>query len=362
MPKLGGIIRYVIPQSRLPEEVVDWEIESILGAGVQGVQAETGKIAGRDFSIHSLLHDGYDVVILSTGGIDSRKILRGNIDLETTIPGVYTLLDFLVESSKGTTVDIGENVYIVGAGNSTLEAASVCMKNGAKEVTIIYPYSREDLISRKIDIEELEEKGVIFLFSTVISSITGEGEKLTGIELGKPDGEKVAMPADTLVVATGRLSDMILVRVESDDEESEQISNKWKTIESYKMFPNQKSEDIFNLSENSIMNDNLAVVRSIGRGRRIARAAHLYLTGNDIEPQEKMITPDMNILNTEDIENVNEVSRTMMPHKTTVSSYCSNDMFYCGDELAIGYTEEMAKREADRCLDCGLICYKKSAS
>ena len=358
MPKLGGIVRYVIPQSRLPEEIIDWEIESVLGAGVQ---AETGKIAGKDFSISSLLHDGYNAVILSTGGIDSRKILRGNIDLETAIPGVYALLDFLVASSKGISVDIGKNVYIVGAGNSTLEAASVCMKNGAKEVTIIYPYSREDLISREIDIDDLEEKGVIFLFSTAISTITGEGEKVTGIELVKPDGEKVAMPADTLIVATGRLSDMILVSATDDNEDSGQISNRWKTIESYKMFPDQRSEDVFNLSENSIMNDNLAVVRSIGRGRRIARAAHLYLSGKDIEPQEKIITSDMSILNTEDIVDVNSVNRALMPHKTTISSYCSNDMFYCDDEIATGYTEEMAKKEADRCLDCGLICYRKSA-
>jgi formate dehydrogenase beta subunit len=362
MPKLGGIIRNVIPKSRLPEEIMDWEIEGVLSAGVK---AETNKVLGRDFTVNSLLDDGYKAVVFSTGGIDSRKILRGSIELEQTIPGVYTLIDFLINSSRGNRLDIGENVYIIGAGNSTLEAASICLKNGAKEVSIIYPYSREDLISRNIDTEKTEQEGVIFLFSTVISKLIGEGDRLTGIEISKPDGDRVELPADTLIVATGRLSDIVFVRsndVAEEDGEPVQQSNRWETIESYKMFSDNNSNDIFNLSENSIINDNLAVVKSIGRGRKITRAVHLFLTGKDLEAQVNLIKKGTAILNTEDILNVAEDRRNAMPQRTSVSSYCSNDMFYCQDEIDTGYTEEMAKKEALRCLDCGLICYKKSVS
>jgi formate dehydrogenase beta subunit len=362
MPKLGGIIRNVIPKSRLPEEIMDWEIEGVLSAGVN---AETNKAIGKDFTINSLLNDDYKAVVFSTGGIDSRKILRGNVELEQTIPGVYTLIDFLLNSSSGNKLDVGKNVYIIGAGNSTLEAASLCLNNGAKEVSIIYPYSREDLVSRNIDIEKTEQTGVIFLFSTAISKLMGEEDRLTGIEISKPDGDRVELPADTLIVATGRLSDLVFVRpndAHDEDEEPKQESNKWETVESYKMFNDSDNDDIFNLSENSIINDNLAVVKSIGRGRRITRAVHLYLTGKELEAQIHLIKKGMDILNTEDISNVSEERRNSMPQRISVSSYCSNDMFYCPDEIETGYTEEMAKKEALRCLDCGLICYKKSAS
>ena len=260
---------------------------------------------------------------------------------------------------------MGKNVYIVGAGNSTLEAASLCLKNGAKEVSIIYPYSREDLLSRDIDIEKTEHEGVIFLFSTTVSKLMGEEDILTGIEISKPDGERAELPADTLIVATGRLSDLVFVRpndAQDEDEKPEQESNRWETIASYKMFNDSDNDDVFNLSENSIMNDNLAVVKSIGRGRRITRAVHLFLTGKELEAQIHLIKKGMDILNTEDISNVAEEKRSIMPKMVSVSSYCSNDIFYCPDEIETGFTEEMAKKESLRCLDCGLICYKKSAS
>ncbi|MDY6933882.1 MAG: FAD-dependent oxidoreductase [Spirochaetota bacterium] len=356
--KLGGIVRSVIAKTRLPDHIIDWEIDGILSAGVK---AKTDMILGNDYTISSLLNDGYDAVVLSSGGLDSRKILRGNIDLEETIPGIYMLLDFLVSSSRGESLSIGKSVYIIGGGNSTLQAASICKKNGADSVTIIYPYTREDLLSREIDIEKAESEGIKFLFSTVVNSLTGEEDRLSQIGLRKSDGTTEKRDVDTIIVATGRLSDLVFVKEKIDEENKSTTNSKgWHTLETFKMFPDNKSDDIFNLSENAMINDNMAVVKAIGRGRKIARATHFYLNEKELTPQENMIKTDMEILDVEGIENVDAITREMMPKSEIGFQYGEITRMYEKTEINIGLTEEMAKKEANRCLDCGLICYKKS--
>ncbi|NIV37567.1 MAG: electron transporter RnfB, partial [Anaerolineae bacterium] len=73
MPTLGGLLRTVIPESRLPRDVLDWEIEGILE---MGVEAQTGKALGTDFTVASLLQEGYEAVLLATGGWDA-MLMRG---------------------------------------------------------------------------------------------------------------------------------------------------------------------------------------------------------------------------------------------------------------------------------------------
>jgi len=355
--KLGGIVRKVIARSRLPEDVLDWEIEGILDAGVQ---AETDRAMGKDFTVNSLLDEGYKVVLLSTGGIDGREVMTEDAPPQQTVPGVHVLLDFLVAASDDSTPPVGKTAYIVGGGSSTLAAAEACLKAGAQNATIVYPYPSDELLARGMDITGAQSLGVNFLFSTVVSKLTGEGERLTGIALSEADGTTTVVAADTVVVATGRLSDLTFVRVEAEEEGQE--SARWASVEAGRMQPECDSEDVFNLSANGVLNDNVAVVRSIGRGRRLARAVHLVLTGKELEPLPDVIRPGTDILTIDRVEGVEAGSRALMPLDKEAAAGSDTDRLYSHVEIELGLNEADAKREADRCLRCGLICYRKAAA
>ncbi len=353
--KLGGIIRNVIPESRLPGKVIDYEVQTILD---NGVKAEMNKALGKDISIGSLLKDGFDAVILAGGGIDGRKVLRGNIDLEQTIPGVYTLIDFITNKDNSE-LKTGRNVLITGLGNSTLEAARICKQKGA-DVTIIYPYSEEDIAQRGIDIESPVKEGIKISYCTEITKLTGEGDELKQIVVRDGDGKMDTLDADTVIVSTGRLADIVIAKPLNEDGEIQKDSAIWESIEVFKAFPGTASNDMFNIAEKAVINDNLAVVKAIGRGRKIARAVTQHLNGREPAPQETVISSGMEILDVDSLSGVSKTGKEAMPMK--ISNFCDMEVtekFYMS-ENSFGYTAEQAKRESDRCLDCGLICYKKS--
>jgi NADPH-dependent glutamate synthase beta subunit-like oxidoreductase len=140
MPKLGGLLRTVIPESRLPREVLDWEIESILE---MGVEAQTGKALGRDFTVASLLQEDYEAVALATGGWDTMLMRGQEPNLEQAVPGLYLLLPASLAWAQGMDVPVGQRVVIAGGGDLALDAAKKCMQTGAEQVTVLYRRSQK---------------------------------------------------------------------------------------------------------------------------------------------------------------------------------------------------------------------------
>ncbi len=354
--ELGGVIRKVITKSRLPDEVINWEIDGILDAGVK---AETGVVLGKDITIDSLLFErGFNAVALSTGGLESRRILRGDSDSTNIISGVYLLLDYYVKAKNNRELNTGDRVYIFGGGNSALEVANICRQKGAGKISIIYPFSQNNLTDRGIDISKETENGVEFIFSSVINMIKGEHSGLSGLRIKNIEsGQIEERAADTLIAASGSLADIILVRDRTENNNEEY--NGWHSLETYKLFPDT-DEDLFNTSKTFKVNDNLAVVRSIGRGRKIARAVHQFITGRDISPQDNVITDNESVLNLNSVREVGKEPRQLMPVNENALSYSEADRRFKDIEVNAGFSEALAKKEAARCLECGLICYKKA--
>ena len=174
--KLGGILRYVITEDRLPREVLDWEIKGILETGIE---SEIQKVMGRDFSLGSLFSREYDLVLISTGGWDSRQILRAERAMDAIIPGIYLLIDFLIAASKGIKVSINKNIVILGGGNTASRAADICMKQGAENIIIVFPFSKADAQHNDMDLPESDHVRVIYSAQPV--ELTGEGDKLKAL-------------------------------------------------------------------------------------------------------------------------------------------------------------------------------------
>jgi Na+-translocating ferredoxin:NAD+ oxidoreductase RNF subunit RnfB/thioredoxin reductase len=335
--KLGGILRYVITEDRLPGDVLDWDINGILKIGVE---AETGKVMGSDFTLHSLFDEGAEMVLLTTGGWDSRQIMRGKFWGEVTVPGTYLLLDFLVAASRGAIKPgrVGKKVIIVGGGKTATKAANICLNQGAGEVTIVFPFTKDraEIYGIKPGAVTEPEK-VNIIYSCIPVELRGEGSQLSEILIGKTPEAAVPIPLDSLIVGSGRLPEMLFVR----DEEN---TNKWKTVDVCSVFPSEAGIGIFAVGDTGRPTDLTGVVLAVRRGRKIVRAIQLYISEEKIGPENGVIFAE----NEEEQQNIREVVNPgplFFPRKNIDNRF--------------SLTPEEAHIEANRCLSCGLLCYKK---
>jgi NADPH-dependent glutamate synthase beta subunit-like oxidoreductase len=335
--KLGGILRYVITADRLPGDVLEWDIEGILETGVE---AETGKVMGRDFTLNSLFDEGAEMVLMTTGGWDSRQIMRGKFWGEAMVPGTYLLLDFLVAASKDVIKPeaVGKKVVIVGGGKTAAKAANICLHKGAREVTIVFPYSKDRAEIYGIDPGDIKDpEKVKIIYSCIPLELRGEGHRLSEILIGKTPDTAVPIPLDSLIVGSGRFPEMLFVR-------NEENINKWKTVEVCSVFPTETDIGIFAVGETGRPTDLTGVVLAVRRGRKIVRAIQLYISEENIGPETGVITEE----NEKEQQNVREIAQPgalAFPRKNI--------------DNRLSLSPEEARIEANRCLSCGLICYKK---
>lgn len=295
------------------------------------------------------------MVLTTTGGWDSRQIMRGKSWGEQMIPGTYLLLDFLVASSKGEKIPMDGNVVIIGGGKTAANAVNICLQNGAEEITVVFPFGRDRAEFYDIDLNRLKESGIVtVLFSGVPIELRGEGDRLTGISLRISTGKvspldveeirSMDIHLDHLIVGSGRFPEMLFVK-EEKAEESETV-NKWKTVEIGKVLPGEAPEaGIFAVAESGRPSDIAGAVIAIRRGRKVVRAVQLYVSEEEIAPQPGLITEE-NEHWMQNVDVIVEHGKLEAPRANVNNIMTLN--------------EEESQIEAKRCLSCGLICYKKS--
>lgn len=187
--ELGGILRFGIPEYRLPNNVVDSVIENILQ---YGIEVKLNQTFGEDFKLEDLVEQGYKAAFLGIGN-DIPKILSiPGSDLN----GVHGANEFLrnIEDIKF------ERVIVVGGGNVAMDAARVAKLKGAKEVTVVYRKNKVMMKASKLEVESAEKEGIKFVFETLPTQIVGK-DSVDGIICNT--GE--TMLADTVVMAIGSL-------------------------------------------------------------------------------------------------------------------------------------------------------------
>jgi NADPH-dependent glutamate synthase beta subunit-like oxidoreductase len=352
-PRLGGLLRTGLAENRLPQDVLDWEINGILDAGVQ---AKTDQRLGRDFTVESLLKEGFQSVFVATGGWDTQMSER---EREQALPGVQVLLDFILKQRAGKKPSLGKHVMILGGGKAALEAARECVKEGAKSVRIVMRKSRDEAVYSEKDLAAAEQEGIRFHFQSALTKMMGEGPALTQVEVVRlaTDGteeQREAIPADTLLTGAGRFPELIYVPRKGEAEEGaqEQGSTQWETLTPY---PSPfAGQDIGIFRPGEVTSDYKAVVEAIGAGRRAANSVHKFLTGKPVEAPVRMIRKTTEVLTVKEIEPVTASRRVEMPEIPEDRRVADPNA-----EIAMGYSQEQALEESKRCLQCGLICYRR---
>ncbi|WP_053955293.1 molybdopterin-dependent oxidoreductase [Inediibacterium massiliense] len=345
MPKMGGMLQYGIPEYRLPKEVLDKEIKLIENMGVTMI---TNTRIGRDIDF-SYIREHFDAVYVSIGAWKSTPLSCPGNDLDGVMGGI----DFLQDVSMNKPVQIGEKVAVLGGGNTAMDACRTSIRLGAKEVYLLYRRTEEEMPAEKIEIQEAKEEGVVFKFLVDPIEVIGESGKVKQVKLQKmKQGEKDAsgrrksipiegeydlLDIDSIIVAIGQMAnttgfeDITLTKkgTLSADESSFQTN----------------IPKVFAGGDATNKGASIAI-SAIGEGKYASQVICSYLDGK-IVPYKKPFYVERDDLTEEDFKDREKLHRPSMCH---LSPTIRKENF---EEIVSNYTEEEAKKEASRCLECG---------
>ncbi len=350
MEKMGGMLRYGIPQYRLPKEVLDKEIAIIEKTGVT---FKNNQKLGADFTIESLKAEN-DAVIVAVGAWKSSSMRTPGEELE----GVYGGIDFLRGVIKGNAPEIGERVAICGGGNTAMDACRTAVRLGAKEVYVVYRRTRNEMPADKLEIDEAEEEGVVYKFLTNPLSFNGEDGKVKSItlqimELGEPDasgrrrpvpveGKTEEIAVDSVILAIGQK----LVAEDVKELELNQRGN----IAADEDFFTTSIDGVFAIGDATNRGASIAI-EAIGEADRCAKAVDAFLKGESLDTRVPYISKrDEKTIDYSDREKQSRINPKVLPPEVRNKSF---------DEVSLGFTEEEAQKEAQRCLECGCREYYK---
>ncbi|WP_272701274.1 FAD-dependent oxidoreductase [Desulfovibrio sp. Fe33] len=358
MPKLGGQLRYGIPEYRLPKAVLDWEIEGILDLGID-VQYE--KFFGKDFSLNTLREDGFEAVFLGIGAWMNMNLRIENEDAA----GISTGTEFLTKVGLGIDTGTGKKVVVIGGGNTAIDAARTSLRLGA-EVTLMYRRTRDEMPANVEEIIGAEEEGVKYLFLAAPTRIvTDDAGHVTHVEyiqmeLGEPDasgrrspvpieGSETLLEANTVYTAIGQKPELSCLY---EDGVCQLEETRWRTLAAD---PDTLQTAMPHVFTGGDMHTGPAlVITALGEGRKAARSIHQYLNGETPHVEERTQRDLLAYTMFTDIPDVGWRERSKMPHLLECDERaCSFD------EIEGALNEAQAKHETCRCLRCGLTCYNR---
>lgn len=284
----GGVLRYGIPEFRLPKAIVNREVEYVKSLGAK---IEVDMIVGKVHTIEDLMSDGFEAVFVAVGagapmflGIPGENLI-GVFSANELLTRVNLMKAYL--SDYDTPVIIGERVAVIGAGNVAMDAARVSLRLGAKEVWIVYRRSAAEVPARAEEVHNAKEEGVIFKFLTNPVRILGDennhviGMECIRMELGEPDasgrrrpipvpGSEFIIDCDMAIPALGTQANPLLTKNTKGLE-----LNKWGNIVAD---PDTCATSIPGVyAGGDIVTGAATVIEAMGAGKKAAKAIHEYL-------------------------------------------------------------------------------------
>ena len=346
MPHMGGMLRYGIPEYRLPNAVLQKEIDAI---EKMGIAFKNNVRIGGDVTLDDL-RAAHDAVVAAVGAWTSAGLRCPGEDLEGVIGGI----EFLREVDFAGRALAGKNVAVVGGGNTAMDACRTAVRLGAANVCNIYRRTKNEMPAEEIEIAEAEEEGVIFRNLTNPIEITGEDGRVQSIRLqamtlGEPDasgrrspipveGAEEVLPADYVVVAIGQKADVAGL-------EALDLTRRGTIAADERTFATSLP-GVFAIGDATNNGASIAI-EAIGEAKKAADMIHDYLNGRALEYRPQyLVTSDKNEGDFAD--------REKAPRVNTARRRPSERRGDCR-EIKPGFSGEEARREAMRCLECGCL-------
>lgn len=370
MPELGGMMRYGIPSYRLPRDILDRDIATVINTGID---VKTNTALGRDITLEELREE-YDAVFLGFGAWKGRRMGIEGEDLDGVMQGV----EFLRKVNMGEEVKLGGHVIVVGGGNTAMDVARTALRLGAR-VTVVYRRSREEMPANPREVDEAEEEGVEFMFLTNPVRIHGEGRvekvELIRMKLGEPDasgrrrpipieGSNFLIDADNVILAIGQYCDEAFLK-------SLGIKAKRGKALVDEITMQTNLEGVF--AAGDLVLGPSTVIESIATGRKAALMIDLYLKGKLEKAREVLLEPSKHVNEVVSDEDLYRVLFDLKPYNhwkdVTEKDYehverkprVKTRLKPAGErvkgfiEVEETLTEDEVLEEAKRCMSCGCM-------
>lgn len=347
----GGMMRYGIPEYRLPNERLDEEIATITALGVDIV---TGRSLGTHLHLEDL-RNAYDAVYLAFGSWQATPMSMDGDNLD----GVMLGITYLERVTKGTDKHPGDDVIVIGGGNTAIDCVRTALRRGAKNVKLVYRRTLEEMPAESHEIADAMAEGVEMVFLTAPNQISLDetGRKqlhCLRMELGEPDrsgrrrpvaieGSDFTMPADTIIGAIGQstntqfLYNDLPVRL-----------NKWGDIEIDGSTMQTSEPHVF--AGGDCVTGPATVIQAVAAGRAAATAIDEFVQTGTVTPLNETYNCSRGTLEDlprHEFEDMPRFPRAPMP------AVGVNERVEDFRQVEQGLSEEQAREEAGRCLHCG---------
>jgi len=347
-PKAGGMLRYGIPNHRLPKDALDAEIAAVEALGAE---FRFEKRWGVDFTLADL-RKRHDAVFIGIGAQHSQDLRCEGEEL------ALSAVEFLDCVANHNPPDLGDTVLVLGGGNTAMDCARAAVRLGAKTVQIVYRRTRQEMPALLSEVEEAEHEGVQFEFLTAPVRLERNGHHQTlltcqRMQLGEPDrsgrrrpvpveGSEFVLSCTTAIAAIGQTVDRAVA-----EHEGLQVTSWGIHADEVTMATNIPG--VF-AGGDAVLGADLAV-RAVATGRKAAVSIDQYLRGEAVlgEP----FAAGINFKPMDDLERaamfreIEKAARVRMPE---IPPERRRGSF---DEVELGLTEADAQREALRCMQCG---------
>jgi heterodisulfide reductase subunit A-like polyferredoxin len=374
LPLAGGMMRVGIPSYRLPRDVLQREIEEITNHS--NVEL---KLNSPIRNINSLFGAGYSAVFLAMGAHEAQKLGIPGEDAAGVHHGVPFLQAvslaekhgvmegfedrFLIAFGIPIAPKVGEKTIVIGGGNVAIDAARTALRLGAKEVNILYRRSRDEMPANSWEIEAAEKEGIEIQILTAPVEVLAKDGRVSGVrcikmELGEPDasgrrrpipikGSDYVIPVDTMIAAVAQAPEISFL----DESHGLEVTTKGTfSVDPHTLATNRPG--VF--AGGDVARGPWILIQAIADGRRGALSIDRYLRGVDLLTPREQIPLSVVDLSKEEINQMIEEGKVDLTPRTEIPELPEKERIRDFREVELVLTEEQAKREAVRCLACGI--------
>ncbi len=364
---LGGMLALGIPEYRLPRHLLEEDIDAIRRLGVEfRLRTEVGV----DATFDSLRREGVKAFFIATGAHHGIPLDVPGEHLEGVMQGV----DYLRRRALGYRHPVGRNVAVVGGGNTAVDAARTVLREGAERVTILYRRTRAEMPAVEHEIRDAESEGIHFMYLAAPVEVIGEGGKLTALrcvdmELGEPDasgrrrpvpipGSEHNLAFDMVLLAVGQTPELAALRNGGGFPGLETLRNTTLVVNPETLETNIPG--VF--AGGDVIYGPSTVIAAMGAGKRAAEAIDKYLQGLPLEGFETHMPPPLVRRGESFRPHPYSAPYSALPKKprASIPKLALSARARGFGEVELGYSEEQAVAEAQRCLHCGVCvdCYQ----
>jgi len=361
MPKLGGMLRYGLPNYKISPRVLDYETSTILRLGIS---VKFNQKWGADFSLQGLKDRGFDAIFIGTGAWVPKPLDVPGANLAN----VYAATDFLRSVAEGAALPTGRRAVVLGGNNIALETARTLLRCGVDQVTVVYGKTRTGMPANQRVIKEAENEGVQFLMVAAPVQIrqisAGLDLELIRMRLTEPDKRGVRHPEaipgssnhieiDTVIHSMGQMAFGRQKIAAGGIEESLELSQK-NCLKANVRNSATNIDGIF--AAGDVVSGTRTVIQTVVAARRAADSIHSYIMGVPKKSESRFnfsrgrSFDDVDLRNFEGIKVKLREKMPTRPPEIAVQDF---------NQVKLGFTEEMALKEAGRCLSCGCSAFEQ---